>query len=846
KKALEKKLAAAADVEQNFKKADSALKRERAKSTKLRAENKRVQTLLEEQRDAVSTSEKKLRAMKIRLKSAEQAVDEFSRMLEVDEATTKQQIEVLQAQLASDRVAYKELSDRADIVYAETQQWRKKPLRTWARIHAPLNLGLGRRFRTLKRSTVENARYLAIKTGVLVYRLLPLSTPQKLALRSRLINRFGPMLGYTPRVDLMPAPSGTFELERVSDRVVSLARASTGAPANLPPRSVSIIVPVYNQIEYTLQCIDTVHANTDVDYELIVVDDCSSDDTLAKLKGRTDITYIRNTKNLGFIGSCNVGAARATKQYVCYLNNDTEAAEHWASTLIDTFELHTNVGMVGSKLIYPDGRLQEAGGIIWNDFSGWNYGRLQDRTHPQFNHARHADYCSGAAILLPRALNQALGGFDPTFTPAYGEDSDLAFRIRALGLSVLYQPLSNVIHHEGITSGTDTTKGVKAYQVVNAKKLKERWSPVLTHFGVNGVDVDQATRRGTIGKVLVLDQITPEPDRDAGSITALELMRGLRDFGYDVTFAPCSNYTFIPHYTELLSAMGIESLLYPWCKSLDEHLKALEEPYDCIVIFRVNTFEDNFDALKNHASGSKIIYHTSDLHFLREERSQQLETAKDHQKDGGQTETKVKELRLISASDLTIVHSYFEQELLSQLVPDVKVKVFPWVYEPRGPGADFDERDMSAVFLGGYRHQPNVDAVDHYVADIAPHVRDIFGDETVVLKAIGSHPPEHFNAYRGDDVDIVGFVEDLEPVLTEAKMMVVPLRYGAGLKGKIITAMAHGLPVVSTTVGVEGMALTDGHDVLVADTPEEFAAAMKRLHDDEDLWRTLRDNALAF
>ena len=168
---------------------------------------------------------------------------------------------------------------------------------------------------------------------------------------------------------------------------------------------VSVVIPVYNQFAHTHQCLSSLlKAENECSFEVIVVDDASSDDTELMLSQFTGINYLRNPENRGFVLTCNRGAAEARGEYVFFLNNDTAVADHWLDRLLDVFSSRADAGLVGSKLIYPDGRLQEAGGIIFNDASGWNYGKFEDPDDPRFNVLHEVDYCSGAAIMIPRDL----------------------------------------------------------------------------------------------------------------------------------------------------------------------------------------------------------------------------------------------------------------------------------------------------------------------------------------------------------------------------------------------------------------------------------------------------------
>lgn len=684
-----------------------------------------------------------------------------------------------------------------------------------------------------------------LRTGQLSFNALPLPMHHHGALKSWLRRHVLPRLG----VGRVPAPAHHGMLDARSgeaylrsERYLALSRSASGPPDSIPIRSVSIIIPVYNQIEYTLRCLDAVHRNSgELEYEVIVVDDGSTDATAATLSPRDDIVYIRNAANVGFVGACNAGAAAARHSYICFLNNDTVVQPFWLSALVNTFELHPNVGLVGSKLMFSEHRLQEAGAIVWDDFSAWNWGRDSNPRAPKFCYARHADYCSGASLMIPRALMAALGGFDANFAPAYGEDADLAFKVRALGLAVIYQPLSEVIHLEGVTSGTDVTCGAKKHQPVNLAKLARRWAPVLGSHGRNGEEPDRAADRARLGQVLVIDQITPEPDKDAGTLATLEIMREIRNAGYKVTFIPCSNFTHMPDYTDLLSALGIESVLYPWTKSVDDLLETHGDMYDAVVVLRERTASAHFDSIRRRAPNAKIIFHVADLHFLREEREAVVKGASRAGTPAGAT--KARELGFINASDLTIVHSHHEKEVLSTLAPDARVVTFPWVYDARGPGKPFEERS-DVVFLGGYGHHPNVDAVEYFAGEILPAILQTMPD--LVFHAVGSNPPPGFGRLASRNLRIAGFMEAISPLLHSARIMVVPLRYGAGVKGKILTAMAHGLPVVTTSIGAEGIGLIDGKEVLIADDPAGFARAVERLYSDPELWERLRWAGLYF
>jgi GT2 family glycosyltransferase len=610
---------------------------------------------------------------------------------------------------------------------------------------------------------------------------------------------------------------------------------------------VTVIIPAYNQLIYTLAClISLFESKPETSFEVIIADDCSTDETSIVLLKLSDfIRVIRTPGNLGFLKNCNHASKHVRTKTLVFLNNDMIVFPGWLDNLIETLLKDESNGMVGSKLLNLNGTLQEAGGIFWNDGSAWNYGRNEDPERPEFNYKKEVDYCSGASISLRKEVWDAVGGFDEIYAPAYCEESDLSFRLRERGLKTIYQPFSVGIHLEGVSCGTDASTGIKGYQIRNLERLQRRWDKILqsNHFP-NAENLFLARDRTRHKKHMVfIDHYVPRPDQDAGSKQMETYIKHFSESGYHVTFWPDNQYWCID-YAQPLQKYGVEvinSMSGPidFSKWIQENGKYIDTAF----LSRPHIAVRYFDEIRQHTK-ARIIFYGHDLHQVRRQLELQLDPDNEIVRSALNIDKALEE-ECWEKADLVMYPSQEECEFVEEKKPGVQTCRLPLYcmkdesFEKEKTPCGFESRS-GLLFVGGFAHHPNKDAMLWFAEKIQPLLRAKIPN--LKLTIAGSHPTEEIFSLSDEWTEITGgiSVQRLRELYSTHLVAIAPLRFGAGVKGKVIESMAKGLPIVTTSIGIQGLSgCCDA--ISSADNETDFANEVIELYSNKDKWSRQRE-----
>jgi glycosyl transferase family 1 len=333
--------------------------------------------------------------------------------------------------------------------------------------------------------------------------------------------------------------------------------------------------------------------------------------------------------------------------------------------------------------------------------------------------------------------------------------------------------------------------------------------------------------------VLVIDARFPTPDRDAASLRMMNVLALLREMADPVSFA-AADATVHRSSRSLLRAAGIGVVDDV---SVVDHLRAHGGEYRVVFLSRVETAIKYLSPVREYAPGARLVFDTTDLASVRGFRGAKVTGNRSLLRQA--LAAKHDERVATSAADCTLVVSPEEQAVLAAECPTARVHVLSVIHTMHDCRRSHSERE-SVVFVGAFPHHPNADAMEFFFQDLHPRLKErLPGLRTVI---VGTQPPDWLRLRASEDVVVAGHVPDIGPVLDRCRVSIAPLRYGAGVKGKVLLSMSHGVPVVGSTIAAEGIGARDGEEMLIADDPRVFVTRVADVYEDERLWNRLSAN----
>ena len=605
-----------------------------------------------------------------------------------------------------------------------------------------------------------------------------------------------------------------------------------------PHPRASVIILVYANATHLETALRSVLETTDprFPYEVIVVLNGASPDVVARARRSAfGARIVESDANLGFGGGCNLGAAHARAPYLVFLNDDVIVRMRWLEELVRTADERPDAGAVGSRILNSDGTVQEAGSVLFGDGTTTPVGRGLPAASPRYRAVRTVDYCSACSLLVRRDAFEGVGGFEQRYFPAYYEDVDLALKLREAGWSIVYQPSSELVHVESAS----TTSDFKAYLFRrNVRTLKRAWSAALAKLELGGAhdpaSVARAIRRakGTVAEVLVVDDRLPDAGLGSGYGRMAELCRDLAGGPYSVTFYPTAGGDGV----RSVGDYGVEVVdgdLTTWIRHPATRI-------DVAVISRPHNWERAIAAIRRHHPHAAVVYDAEALFHRRIQRQLEIETDADRRAALEREYRAVYDLegRIARTADHLVCVSRDEQRALRAFAPNTPVDHLMATTSGVLVGdRPFAQRQPHAIFVAGWMAgagSPNADALRWFAREIAPLVAARLPEAVTIVT--GGNPPREIMQLRSPAVRLVGYVDDLAGAYAGARVAIGPIRFGAGVKIKTIEAIQHGLPVVATATGAEGIVLDEAECVVVRNDPAEFADALVELLVDEAAW----------
>lgn len=583
---------------------------------------------------------------------------------------------------------------------------------------------------------------------------------------------------------------------------------------------ISIILVINNKYEEMKRCLYSILKSEEIlPYEIILVEDNSNILSDKILENIDNARIIKNEVKKSVVENYNAAVKLAQGKYVYFIESNAIVQKKWLSQLFKIFSTCKNTGIVSSIILRPDGYILENGVQVFNNLirkcAGGNPKEWR------FSYCRQVDYISPSSMLMSKELFEKMNGFLPMLSSA-GAAIDLCLSLQKVGYAVYVQPKSKVI-----CSNQENAHLYRNEMVM----LREKWQAFYTsRTSFAGTKDTSSIKRKPA--ILFIDDHFPQYDKHAGGKTIFQFIQMCLAKGFNVKFAATECCMEMPYFDDLTD-MGVEiiqkELINGW---IEQHYGLLDYIFVSRPMVAIKFMLKNI-----RYRGIKVLYYGHDLHHLRMLR----ETA--FNKDiTPENIARMRQLEknIISLSDVALYPSTVEKEYLEKEYKFKNIEVItPYLYDFKNMPSHQDFVNSKDILFIGSAHRPNWDGIKWFINEVLPLVKHKIPN--IKLNIVGSCLKDEIYELESENIKVLGFLkeDELEELYGQTKLSIAPLRFGAGIKGKVIDAFYHQVPVISTSVGAEGIPKAD-KILSIADTPEEFAKKIIQLYTNEKLWNVCR------
>jgi GT2 family glycosyltransferase len=625
---------------------------------------------------------------------------------------------------------------------------------------------------------------------------------------------------------------------------------------------ITIIIVLHNKAAFTLECLKSVAASARKDIHLIIVDNNSTDQTssvIARLEG--NVSLIVNQKNSHFLLACNQALEQVETEYTCFLNNDAMLCEDTISEAVSCLSRYNNAAIIGGKVLHADGYIQDAGSIVFSDASCCGFGRRRCPGHHLYNFERTVDYVSGAFFTSTTELIRQLGCFDIRYAPAYYEDTDLCFRAASQGIPIVYCPTINIYHYEYASSGNTqwATMQMKKNQTLFHELHSERLDK---HLGAGTFSRDNIEhvlhghlRDGP--RVLIIDDQIPEHQSGSGFSRSKDMLNHLSSHcGFITLYATDyersrSNALSLPIRAECIE----NDTTY-----LRQIIQERASFYDYIIVSRKHN-QELFVTIAGEIKDlgiilkSKVIFDAESLFSIRDYTFKVLEDTGKHVHSLAGLDLPSltrEEVGRFKLADMVTCVSELELNIISKHFPVKRCQLVGHCFPGFTDNEDFsfEQRD-SIVFLGAVYEElsPNHDSLEWLFKDLLPGLETPLPGlkQLIIAGNIKCQTTRDLIKTMQERYSLVshfGLVDDLELLFQGARLFLAPTRYAAGIPHKVHLASSYGVPTITTSLIAEQIGWKNKQALLLADTPREFADAVRLAFSDPESLRQVRSNMI--